>query len=406
MPIGNYCRFIAAALILLNLAIPNACAESPLVLDEGKALELFEKASKSLKAADAQAISARMAENAAVLPANPNFMFDGDNPGSGSREYTAVFEWTTDISGRKGFLRKSAASMRMSTESVVQAKKIDVLIGFKRVFYDARRVEELARATREMASKIKALSNIVRTASRQSEYDRLRLESEFAKAEIAAKSSSEEIALRHCELASLMGLPECGDIELTGEILPSSTTTTGITNINNHPAITKLMSELDRKSFEQKAAERRAIPGIGFKGGIKNLEGVGTGPYAGIALSLPIFDTGRAEVSLRKSEINETSALLEAERLRLSVEAATAFKRLEKNSRNADRYRNSVLPQTEKLERTAAVHYTEGRIGITELIDAFRTAFQAKLEFLDITYAARTAEIDFAYSIGQWTSIP
>ena len=280
MPIGNYCRFIAAALILLNLAIPNACAESPLVLDEGKALELFEKASKSLKAADAQAISARMAENAAVLPANPNFMFDGDNPGSGSREYTAVFEWTTDISGRKGFLRKSAASMRMSTESVVQAKKIDVLIGFKRVFYDARRVEELARATREMASKIKALSNIVRTASRQSEYDRLRLESEFAKAEIAAKSSSEEIALRHCELASLMGLPECGDIELTGEILPSSTTTTGITNINNHPAITKLMSELDRKSFEQKAAERRAIPGIGFKGGIKNLEvGRNGGPY-------------------------------------------------------------------------------------------------------------------------------
>ena len=61
---------------------------------------------------------------------------------------------------------------------------------------------------------------------------------------------------------------------------------------------------------------------------------------------------------------------------------------------SADAYRQASVPKSDELRRIAQVSYEAGERGILELLDAYRTAADARLRLLDLDAATALAEIE------------
>ena len=60
----------------------------------------------------------------------------------------------------------------------------------------------------------------------------------------------------------------------------------------------------------------------------------------------------------------------------------------------AQSYRQEAVPRSDELRRIAQVSYDAGERGILELLDAYRSAADARLRLLELDAAAAHADID------------
>lgn len=389
-----------AALLIAALlyAAPPPAAGAPSDLTEEQAIAAFSESNPALKAARAQVFTARRAHTAAALPANPVFSADRDSLGAGENSF--LLEWVPDFSGRKRLLRSAASAGITAAEHTARLTELELRSVVRRAFYSLLLAQEVSLEFREGAARMKALAGVLRSsAADRRGYDRLRLEVEFARAAAEARDAARSEEEARCSLAALLGLEVCGNTRARGTLLPPAAAARAAAAV--HPAVERLRAEAAAREAERLAALRRAAPELGLRGGVKTAGNAGSGLLAGVSLSIPFLDSGRPEADLRAAERDAALALMEAGRLKLAIDSGAAALRLAGALESAAAHASGVLPQTERLERAAALAYTEGRLGAPELVDAFRTALQARVRRLEISREARLAEIDLRLAAGE-----
>ena len=129
---------------------------------------------------------------------------------------------------------------------------------------------------------------------------------------------------------------------------------------------------------------------VGVSSGQSRLDVTGAPPQAtereiGVTLSipLPLWNRNKGNVAAAMSGGREADANVTALKLEIQNDVATAFSQLQRLSDVLARYRDRLLPLSEKSVALAQQGYNQGQVSIVEVVTAERQHSEVEIAYLD-----------------------
>jgi cobalt-zinc-cadmium efflux system outer membrane protein len=253
---------------------------------------------------------------------------------------------------------------------------------------------------------VERLVEILRTREREGEgsrFDRVRAEQEVRETRAVATAAAIDVASVRASLAALMPRDTIlGRVASTVDPMQAAppTETLLLRAATTRAELRALQHASSRAQIESEAARRARWPVPTLVGGFKRADDAGVradGGVIGVALSLPLFDTGGREAArwdAERTRIASERASIE-QQIRSDVARATETLALRQAAAAAERD-----TAADQLTQMAEVAYREGEVGILELLDAVRTAARARLRSIDVRRDTRVAQIALERAVG------
>lgn len=173
------------------------------------------------------------------------------------------------------------------------------------------------------------------------------------------------------------------------------------------PDMRRARLELERRQAGVALEKAKRIPDITLSVGSKRDD---TKDYSqsivGVTIPLPLFD--RNQGNLREALERRDKALDEMAtvQLRLSSALAQTYEQLRTSRLEAESLRAEILPGAQSAFDAASMGFTLGKFSFLEVLDAQRTLFQAKTQYLRALAAAHRAGADLDRLLGKTDGIP
>ena len=119
---------------------------------------------------------------------------------------------------------------------------------------------------------------------------------------------------------------------------------------------------------------------------------------AGLSVTLPIFASHKAGVLVEQRTLEQLMAERDATMLKLTADVSAASTAAEAQRQVHVRYRDTIVPQAQQLERLAQDAYELGQSGIAALLQALQAARDVRLRSLEAAaqFQASLAELERA----------
>jgi cobalt-zinc-cadmium efflux system outer membrane protein len=156
------------------------------------------------------------------------------------------------------------------------------------------------------------------------------------------------------------------------------------------PALRQARLEVERRQALSQLEQARRVPDITVSLGAKRVpadEGMGSTSgrnqvVVGVSVPLPIFDTNRGNVAEALSREDKARDDLAAAELQLGADAAQAAERLRSARATAQTLQRDALPGAEAAYKAAGKGFELGKFSFLEALDAQRTLFQVRNQYL------------------------
>ncbi len=359
--------------------------------------------SLEVRAAEARALQA------GLFP-NPEFGYEIENFG-GSREFrsldaaekTISLGQLIELGGKRSKRRRLASLERDLTGWDHEARRrqvfTEVAQSFAHVLAAQQRValgEELVRLAEEVnrtvservkagkVSPIEETKSSVALASNRIELERTRRELKAARARMASTWGSSRPAFEKTE----------GSMEPASGI-PSLDQITDL--VSNNPDIARWVVEMEQRRAAVKLEESRRIPDPVISAGTRHFNDTDqTGYVIGVSIPLPIFDRNQGAI------LESRHRLLQAEEQRKAAEVAVrtglseVYQTLAASFVETNALKNEVLPGAQSAFDAAVEGYRQGKFGYLEVLDAQRTLFEARGQYIRSleAYFVAAAEVE------------
>jgi cobalt-zinc-cadmium efflux system outer membrane protein len=379
--------------------------DGPTMLTEKDAINRGMKLSKVLKRQDATLQKAESEIIEALAWANPVFEYSQETSNDGPDDTVEKFfilSQELDLSGRRG-LKTKATRKRFDVTIENNADwHQNRVADIRRLFYEALYQQKLLGAFEHWIANMDGIEEIMRKLKKGGEisgYDLLRLQRERALviAEQHRTGGNYERSLQ--ELRGMID-NESDDHPwnaLTGSLLPEQKIqplNDVLANFTNQPLLNALKLQGEALAFEKRAADRWWIPHITVDLGTKSIDTgteTGNGVFAKLSFPIPVLDRKAA----KRQRTLAQKRLLESEyQLALGQRKGTASGLWQQAVLFEDAARRVGSGDFDNLINIAEASYQAGEIGILEILDAYRSAFEEKAQFLALAHDARRARIE------------
>jgi cobalt-zinc-cadmium efflux system outer membrane protein len=388
---------VARFLVALLVALPSVAASArPLqaqALDELGAVRQICEAGPAARLARAERLwGAAQVTAAAVLP-NPSLGVEFQRTLGEDSEQQAIVGVSVpvNLSGRRAILKQAATARRAQADAEADGSLFDSALSFRAAYatavIDTARVKVLA----EQQALLDALSATIAGLAKggeAAEYDLLRQRLharthrralETAKAQAAGSQVLVEAwlgapaSLAPMALAQLAG-GDAGDAQPVDGPAPL------------HPGLRGLAAAAHASELEARAAGRRWVPNLDLFGGyMANTYPSGTKHGFALSLNVPLtfFDHGQGEAALAQAQSEQARASGEQLRRQHDAYLQVSATRLAALKAAAAEFELAVADAA-TLEDKARQLYAAGEASITELLEAFRAAEEARLDLIDL----------------------
>jgi cobalt-zinc-cadmium efflux system outer membrane protein len=411
VPVTSRCGRIAAT------AVESTNPDDPSVeLTLGHALELVSgdsPRSLALRAqvgeAKADAVAARVLPNPALDYAGTR-LSSGTNTGAAAEDAWSI-EWPLFVFGQRHARSRAAAAGVAATEAHVDAELAERALAVRIAYGELLSQQERTRILEEERSDLERVAKIVtgrRDAGEASAYDSLRVQTEFRSMDALLGDARGDLADARGRLALLLGCPglqprAVGELKL-GDAAPPDLEALWAIASTRLPALAAAQKDTEAASAAASAARRDAWPVPVLSGGaVLTRDAQSTSSVVGVSIPLPVLD--RNQGAIARARAKEEEAALERKALeaetRADLERAVAVA----NERRAalaelDAAVSSRVPEMRSMAESA---YREGRGGILELLDAFRSLVATRLARVDAFAGAAHAETELLFLTGRAT---
>lgn len=379
-------------------------------LTEQEAVRLFLTASPHTRELRAGVASVRARTSAYGLWPNPGAAFIHE--GAGLAQYWQM-EQQMPVSGRLGIMRKAGSATVRVAESRSSFALWELSSDVRSAFYTLLLSQERETGIGEGLVKLREIVRILREREKQGEgaaFDRLRAERELTELQTELVSARVLRAQSRSRLASFFSSEtQPGDLQAKGKLRGSAITLPPVSELIARALEVRAdyaaeQQQLETFRYEQQAARRRRIPEPVVFAGLKRAEvisGIAYGPVVGVSVPLPVFNRGQAEVARLRAESERGEARRRILEQRILTEVKGAYATLEMRRRIARVYEEELRSSGARLEGIARVAYEEGELGILELLDAYRVDHRSRLKSMELTGAAKLAEIELERVVGE-----
>ncbi|MFM9835326.1 MAG: TolC family protein [Methylophilaceae bacterium] len=271
----------------------------------------------------------------------------------------------------------------------------------------AQQAQKLAQELLEIATTTKDTTTKRVLAGKISPVEETKAKVAEASLKIDLANSNQQLAISKQRLASLWAKSEGQtDYVVVGEL----------ENLKELPKQSELMAQLADSPRLKKAAlaiqEKQAIsnielskqtPDVTVSLGVQRNEELGgiTQAMIGLSIPIPVFDKNQGNLLSAKAReyqsIDEKTALEN----QLQTELKDAYSRRQLQVEASNMYKQDILQGAQSAYEAARKGFEYGKFSFLEVLDAQRTLFQAKMQFIQTLTMAHIAEADIQRILGR-----
>jgi len=378
-------------------------------MTESEAAARLSLESPRARAVAAEVDLARAAVAAAGRWPNPTVTASRESV-AGVREDFLLVSQALPVTGRRSLATASAQEQVRSAElraaDVLRRLRVDL----RHAFVDLS-VEEARQ--RELVTALEALQSLAGVLERREKagdaagFDRLRAEREA----LDVASMLGDVKARRARAQGLVAsfyfpVPDPSTLHAAPLVTDRPALPPADELVANaedrRPDLRALEREIESARLAVRTASRSLRPEPAIVAGLKT-SSVGAdrrGSVLSVLATIPVFDRARPERA--EAAARERLAAARRDALRAEIVATVRGLRLAAQERRAaaDDYRREAVPRSDELRRIAQVSYDAGERGILELLDAYRSAADARLRLLELDGLSAAAEIDLELATG------
>lgn len=380
----------ALLLITSNLATGAALVEStnPLTLEAALGLALQANPSIAVAERDREAIEGVRLQ-AATRP-NPSISTSVQDTRSETRQIFLQLNQEIELGNKREARLEAADAFYKKATAVLDSKKAEIHANVVNAFYEVLAAQErlkLSKSSLDVAKLALDASAKRVKAGKSSPVEETKSKIAESTAKIELNQATSQLNSARKRLAALWGSTSPvferaeGDV---GNIPPVSSVIDLSAALDNSPAIYLAKLEINARDSMTKIERSKATPNITISAGVVNNQELGGINQAllGLSMPIPLFDRNQGNLQEAVSRQYKAQDELVDLRARLGASLATQHERLKTARQTAESLRSEILPSAQSAFDAANKGFIAGKFSFLDVLDAQRTLFQAKSQYV------------------------
>jgi outer membrane protein, heavy metal efflux system len=398
---SNFVPFASAAarcrwlFLALTFIAAQANAQQPLALTLQDAMDLTLSSNSELAAAarEVSAIEGRVAQ-AGVLP-NPSLGAGVEDFGNsrlrqqGDRQIGFQVGQLIELGGKRDARIKQAQSDLALAQWDLQTTRLDVIEQVRTRFADvlaSQEREALAGETLEVARQFADAVGKRVQAGKVSPVEETRARLAFSSAQVELEQAKRQLVAARQSLSALWNDRNPRFDKAVGELgelvsLPPYEQL--LERAQKNPDLARWSDEATRRRADLQAQRARAVPDVTVSAGVARFSEFNDHAYTvGISVPIPLFDQNRGGVLEASRRLDQAEDERRAAEARQLAGLAQIYQRLTAIQNEIETLRTVLLPGAQSAFDAAAKGYQLGKFGFLDVLDAQRTLFQTRSQYL------------------------
>jgi cobalt-zinc-cadmium efflux system outer membrane protein len=409
-------KFLLLAVLGTALSGQLAYAAENITLDEATALALRENPDIAV------VLRGREIESAQVLQAatrpNPTLSGQVEDLRSQNRIATIAISQQLETAGKRD-TRMAAADVNLAmADADILIAQAETSAKVYAAFYHmlaAQQAQTLAQELLQISTQSKETTAKRVLAGKVSPVEETKAKVAEAGLKIELATANQQLASARKRLSSLWGNAHL-DNALLGSIGNATFTAVGeLDNFNVIPALSDLIAQLQNSPRLQKASlaitQKQALrdiekakqtPDVTLSLGAKRNEELGgiTQAVIGLSIPIPVFDRNQGNLQGAQARQLQSEGEKIALENQLTIDLSDAYSRRQLQIAAARTYGSDILPGAQNAYEAARKGFEFGKFSFLEVLDAQRTLFQAKTQFIHTLALARQAQAEIHNILG------
>lgn len=385
-------------------------SESAAPLTLNAALELALGANPDLSAAgrELEALDATITQ--AQARPNPELSALIEDTRRETRTTTLQLNQPIELGGKRSARVEAAERGRDAASLELDAKRAEIRAAVTAAFFDVLVAQErlrLAQASVELAQRATGAASRRVTAGKVSPVEETRARVAEAAVRVEQAQAASEVTTARRRLAATWGNPSPRFERAEGdpEALPPLPTMADLNaRLAASPNLLRARIEVDRRQSLAEVERSRSVPDMIVSLGGKRIEELDLNQaILGVSIPIPIFDRNQGNLLEALRRTDKAHDELSATEIRLSNELALAYERLNVARQEVASLQRDILPRAQSAYDAATKGFELGKFSFLEVLDAQRTSFQAKSQYLRALAEAHRSAAEIERILGAST---
>jgi outer membrane protein, heavy metal efflux system len=386
------------------LAPQVATGQQP--LDLRSALNAADTANLELRAARQQRALALAGLTTARLLPNPTLGFTAarDTPHEG-----VSLDLPIELGGKRGKRIAVAQEEQRSIDIDIAVLGQQVRRRTREAFFRslaARAQTVQAKAALDLSRRVRDLVQQRFEAGAVAQLEVLQADVELARSTADYETTAQLERSADVTLAALLNRSIDGTISIEGRLeeVPSAGSLETLTNqaMRSNADLQKSAQDLKTEERRLELAKTQRIPNLDLSVGadFNSPPDFQTGAKGGLGVSIPIFNHGQGEVALSSARMELLRLTIASQQINVSAQVASAYFDYVAKARQAQQYREPIVPQTARMEQMAEESYQAGKTNVLTLLDTQRRLNDIQKAYLDALFAAQSSFATLEEGVG------
>ena len=338
---------------------------------------------------------------------NPELAYSLEDARSRTRMQSWQLNLPVELGGKRAARTKAAEKSREQAQAQLNELKAALRANVAAAYFDVLTAQERLVLAKDSVALAKSSTDTVAkrvAAGKVSpvEESKARVAEAGIRVELAQAASEQRNALSR--LFALLGKIEAPFTVLEGkaENLPPVPKLADLQSlISSSPAVVLARIEVDRRKALTDLEQSKRVPDITVSAGIQRSNETQRNILLfGVSVPLPVFDRNQGNLLEALKLEDKARDELQGATVRLHSEVAQAQERLSTITAEVQSLRQDVLPGAKSAYDAATIGFENGKFNFLEVLDAQRTYFTAKSQYLKALGEAHRAAADVDRLLG------
>jgi cobalt-zinc-cadmium efflux system outer membrane protein len=390
-----------------SAAYPARTVESTGPLSLAAALALAMRASPEIAVStrEVDALDGSVLQ-AGVIP-NPSVSASVEDTRQATRTTTVQINVPIELGGKRAARMTAAERGRDAAMMDLAGKRSEIRAVVVAAFYELMTTQErlqLAKASSELAQRAAnvAAKRVLAGKVSPVEETRARVAEANVRSELALAASDVRSARRRLAVTWGSVTPRFELAVDTTESLPAVPAFDQLTQqLQQSPSLARARIEVDRRQALTRVERSRQVPDVTLSFGAKRDEQMGRNQaIVGVSIPIPLFDRNQGNILEALRRTDKARDELTAMEVRLNAELAQAYGRLDAARQEVALLKQEILPGAQSAYDATTKGFELGKFSFLEVLDAQRTFFQARSQYLRALSETHRAAADIDRIVG------
>jgi len=338
---------------------------------------------------------------------NPEISALMEDTRSNTRVTTFQINQPIELGGKREARIEAASKGKTVAEADLASRRAEIRATVITAFFDVLIAQERLGLAQSLADLSHSASDAAKRrvlAGKVSPVEETKAKVAEANVRIELAQAESALAMARKRLAALWGNPLPQFERVLGDAgsmppLPVLADLQG--RLTNAPLIQRARAEVERRQALVDLEKTRSVPDLTVSLGARRNEELGLNQAVlGVSIPLPVFDRNQGNQLAALKQTDKARNELMVTEFRLSSELAQAHERLAAARRQAETLQQDVLSGAASAFEAATRGFELGKFNFLDVLDAQRTLFQAKSQFLQALADAHRASAELERIIG------